>query len=219
MARQAADIGTAFRVVGEAAEPAWPVNPVPLLIDADAWVIIATGVSERAALLETVLADLYGSARLVREGHVPAALVTGSAYYLRSMTRLVPPGGHPLHHVAFALARGPDGEWRVLAVHLRAPIVASYALENRLAVSRARGRLRAWLSIQRHAPFFAALRDGLAAPTRRARARWKPPHGPPFFPASPSSSPARPSACPTSRPGGVVSPARARWGRRGSTGC
>ena len=35
--RHAADIGTGFRIVGEADERPWPVSPVPLLIDRAEW--------------------------------------------------------------------------------------------------------------------------------------------------------------------------------------
>ena len=42
--RHAADIGTGFRIIGEADERPWPVSPVPLLIDADEWAGIARGV-------------------------------------------------------------------------------------------------------------------------------------------------------------------------------
>ena len=35
--RHAADIGTGFRIIGEADERPWPVSPVPLLIEADEW--------------------------------------------------------------------------------------------------------------------------------------------------------------------------------------
>ncbi|MGC8170103.1 circularly permuted type 2 ATP-grasp protein, partial [Salmonella enterica] len=46
-----------------------------------------------------------------------------------------------------------------------------YALENRLAIARTLGGLQARLNVQRHAPFFAAFRDGLAAACRRAEPR------------------------------------------------
>ena len=59
----------------------------------------------------------------------------------------------------------------MLADHLRAPAGAGYALENRLAVSRTLGGLQARLNVQRHAPFFAAFRAGLAALCRRADPR------------------------------------------------
>jgi len=169
--RHAADIGTGFRIIGEADERPWPVSPVPLLIGSDEWAGIARGVVQRAELMETVIADLYGEGKLVERGLIPAALVTGSPYFLRPMVGLEPPGGKHLHFIALDLGRGPTGEWRVLADHLRAPAGAGYALENRLAVSRTLGGLQARLNIQRHAPFFAAFRAGIAALCRRADPR------------------------------------------------
>ncbi|MDB5696556.1 MAG: hypothetical protein JWN21_2099, partial [Sphingomonas bacterium] len=169
--RHAADIGLGFRIVGEAEERLWPVSPVPLLIRAAEWNGIAAGIAQRAELLETVLADLHGSQTLVANGSLPAALVAGSPLFLRGMIGLEPPGGRHLHFVAFDLARGPHGEWRVLADHLRAPVGAGYALENRLAVGRTLGGLQDRLNVHRHAPFFAALRAGLAALCRRTDPR------------------------------------------------
>ncbi|UYY56915.1 circularly permuted type 2 ATP-grasp protein [Sphingomonas sp. S2-65] len=169
--RHADDIGTGFRVVGEGEERPWPLSPVPLLLEKAEWQDIVAGVVQRADLLEAVLADLYGPGDLVGEGHVPAMLVTGSPYFLRPLDRLEPPGGRHLHFVAFDLCRGPSGEWRVLADHLRAPAGAGFALENRLAMSRTVGGLQSRLNIERHAPFFAAFRDGLAARCRRVDPR------------------------------------------------
>ena len=169
--RHAADIGTGFRIIGEEDERPWPVSPVPLLIDADEWRHIERGTIQRADLLETVVGDIYAEGKLVERGLIPAALVTGSPYFLRPMVGLDPPGGKHLHFVAFDLGRGPTGEWRVLADHLRAPAGAGYALENRLAVSRTLGGLQARLNVQRHAPFFAAFRAGIAELCRRADPR------------------------------------------------
>ena len=169
--RHAADIGTGFRVAGEAEERPWPLSPVPLLIEAAEWNGIAAGVVQRAELLERVTTDCYGAGDLVGRGLLPAAAVTGSAHFLRPMVGLTPPGGRHLHFVAMDLGRGPDGEWRVLADHLRTPVGVGYALENRLAVSRTLGALQARLNVRRHAPFFAAWREGLGALCRRAEPR------------------------------------------------
>ncbi len=169
--RHAADIGTGFRIIGESEERPWPLSPVPLLISSAEWAGIAAGVRQRAELLETILADLYGEATLVERGHIPAALLGGSPFYLRPLGGLVPPGGHHLHFIAIDLGRGPTGEWRVLADHLRTPTGAGYALENRLAISRGLGSLQGRLNIDRHAPFFAAFRAGLAAACRRSDPR------------------------------------------------
>ncbi|SEL04654.1 Uncharacterized conserved protein, circularly permuted ATPgrasp superfamily [Sphingomonas palmae] len=169
--RHSVDIGTGFRVIGEANERPWPLSPVPMLIDSDEWQQIERGVVQRAELLELILGDLYGPGNLVSRGHLPAALVTGSPHFTRPLVGLAPPGGHHLHFVAVELGRGPSGEWRVLADHLRMPTGAGYALENRLAVSRTLGGLQARLNVRRHAPFFAAFRDGLAAACRRSDPR------------------------------------------------
>lgn len=169
--RHAEDIGTGFRIIGESEERPWPLSPIPLMIAAEEWRTIAAGIVQRADLLETVIADLYGDATLVERGLIPAALVGGSPFFLRPMQGLVPSGGHHLQFIAVDLGRGPDGEWRVLADHLRSPAGAGYALENRLAIARTLDGLQARLNVQRHAAFFAAFRDGLAAACRRVEPR------------------------------------------------
>ncbi|NIJ07439.1 putative circularly permuted ATP-grasp superfamily protein/putative alpha-E superfamily protein [Sphingomonas vulcanisoli] len=169
--RQVDEIGTAFRLPGDSVERRWQSSALPLLIGEDEWQRIAIGVSQRAELMERVLGDIYGPAELVSSGALPAALATGSPHFWRAMIGMPPPGGHRLHIYAVDLARGPDGEWRVLADHTRAPIGAGYALENRLASSRVMGALQTRLNIQRLAAFFAAFREGLAASCRRANPR------------------------------------------------
>ena len=169
--RQVDDLGTAFRLPGDTVERPWPLSALPLLIGEDEWTGIAAGIAQRAELLERVLGDLYGPARLVSEGHLPAPLATGSRHFRRSMIGMPPPGGHRLHIYAVDLGRGPDGAWRVLADHVRTPTGAGYALENRLAASRVMGPLQTRLNIQRLAPFFAGFREGLAASCKRAEPR------------------------------------------------
>ncbi len=66
---------------------------------------------------------------------------------------------------------GPDGEWRVLADQARTPVGAGYALENRLAMTRATNDLFAQMNLMRLAPFFADFRQGLAATCERVDPR------------------------------------------------
>ncbi len=169
--RHADDIGTAYRAAGESEERRWPLSPVPLLIGADEWRGIADGMAERADLFEAIIDDIHAEQRLVTDGTLPAMLVTGSPLFLRPMVGLTPPGGHHLHFVAADLCRGPDGRWRVLADHVRVPVGAGYALENRLAMGRTLGGLPSRLNVERHAPFFAAMRAGIAAACRRSEPR------------------------------------------------
>src|SRR3546814_3916614 len=84
------------------------------------------------------------------------------------MTGAPPPHGHFVHFYAADLARGPDGEWHVLADRVRTPVGVGYALENRLALSRATGDLLGALNARRLAPFLSDLRRGLAADCERS---------------------------------------------------
>jgi len=171
MARQVQELGTAFRLPGEERERPWPVSSVPLLIGEDDWAIITTGVAQRAELFERLLDDIFGEQKMVASGAMPAALVTGSRAFWRSQIGLRPTGGYHLHIYAADLGRDPSGEWRVLDDHIRAPVGAGYALENRLAASRLMGALQTRLHVERLAPFFSAFREGLAAVCRRSDPR------------------------------------------------
>jgi uncharacterized circularly permuted ATP-grasp superfamily protein/uncharacterized alpha-E superfamily protein len=169
--RQASDLGMAFRLTGDEQERPWPLGPVPLLIGAEEWTHIERGLTQRAELLERVIADIYSTQSLVRDGKLPASIVTGSPHYWRVMTGTPPPRGHHLHFYAADIGRGPAGEWRVLADRVRTPVGVGYALENRLALSRATGDLLGAMHARRLAPFFADLRRGLAADCARADPR------------------------------------------------
>jgi uncharacterized circularly permuted ATP-grasp superfamily protein/uncharacterized alpha-E superfamily protein len=171
VARQALDLGLAFRLTGDEQERDWPLGPVPLLIGAREWAHIESGLTQRAQLLERVIADIYSTQSLVREGKLPASIVTGSPHYWRVMTGTPPPRGHHLHFYAADIGRGPNGEWRVLADRVRTPVGVGYALENRLALSRATGDLLGAMNTRRLAPFFSELRRGLAADCARSDPR------------------------------------------------
>ncbi len=167
MARQIKELGTAFRLPGEDNERSWPVSAMPLLIGEDDWAIIARGIAQRAELFEQILGDLFGEQKLLADGAMPTALVTGSRAYWRSQIGVKPPGGYRLHIYAADIGRDPSGEWRVLDDHVRSPVGAGYALENRLAATRLMGGLQTRLRVERLAPFFSAFREGLSAVCRR----------------------------------------------------
>lgn len=169
--RHVEDLGLAFRLTGDEQERPWPLNPMPILIGAQDWAEIEEGLVQRAELLEAVIADIYGPQRLVSEGHLPAAVVSGSSNFARRLVGMQPSGGHYLHVYAVDLARGPHGKWRVLADRVRLPVGIGYALENRLAIGRATGGLLASIGARRQTGFFEALRQGIAASCERADPR------------------------------------------------
>ena len=55
----------------------WEVDPLPLLLSAQEWQAIEEGVTQRAELLNRVLADIYGPQELLKSGAVPPAVVAG----------------------------------------------------------------------------------------------------------------------------------------------
>ena len=157
------DAGVFYRAYGGApnVERAWPLSHVPVLIDGKEWEALSAGLIQRAELLERIAADVYSENRLVHEGFLPPALIAANPEYLRPVVGLTPASGHFLHFVAFELGRGPDGKWWVLADRTQAPSGAGFALENRVATTRAFSDIYAETHVHRLASFFGAFRDAL----------------------------------------------------------
>ncbi len=157
------DAGVFFRQYGEkdTTDRAWPLAHIPVLIHETEWTTISDGLVQRAELLESVCSDLYGDARLVQEGHLPANLIAMSPEWLRPMVGVRPRSGHFLNFIAFEIGRGPDGQWWVLGDRVQAPSGAGFALENRVATARVFPDLYANSNVHRLAGFFRAFRDAL----------------------------------------------------------
>src|ERR1700680_289292 len=49
----------------------WPLDPIPLVMEPAEWKAIEAGIIQRATLFNSILADLYWSQRLLREGLLP----------------------------------------------------------------------------------------------------------------------------------------------------
>ncbi|CAN7346497.1 circularly permuted type 2 ATP-grasp protein [Pararhizobium sp. LjRoot238] len=157
------DAGVFYRAYGtkENSERSWPLSHVPVLIDDVEWQAVSKGLVQRAELLERVAADIYGPNRLVAEGFLPPSLVAGNPEFLRPMVGVLPADGHYLHFCSFEIGRGPDGNWWVLSDRTEAPSGAGFALENRVATTRAFSDLYAETHVHRLAGFFGAFRDTL----------------------------------------------------------
>lgn len=148
---------------GSSAARPWPLSPFPVLLSEEEWSALADGLAERAELLETVAADLYGKNSLVSEGLLPPVAVAGNPRFLRPLVGVHPRGGHFLHFVAFDLGRDADGRWHVISDRTETPSAAGFALENRIATTRAFAGLYDRSTVKRLAPFYAAFRDALRA--------------------------------------------------------
>lgn len=157
--------GVFYRVYDDGAGEArnFPLSHVPLLIGAEEWRELAAGLAQRANLLDRVLGDIYGPGGLVTERVLPAAAIAGSPDFLRPLVGVAPRGGSHLRLYAADLGRGPDGRWWVLSDRTQAPSGAGYALETRLAMSRALPDFYAEMNVERLAGFFQAFRASLSA--------------------------------------------------------
>ena len=102
---------------------------------------------------------------------MPPDLIASNPEFLRPMVGIKPASGHFLHFCAFELGRGPDGGWWVLGDRTQAPSGAGFALENRVATTRALVRHLRRMHVHRLAGFFRGFRDTLngMAPRRCGR--------------------------------------------------
>jgi uncharacterized circularly permuted ATP-grasp superfamily protein/uncharacterized alpha-E superfamily protein len=141
----------------------WAIDPIPVLISADDWARLGRGLQQRAALLDLVLADLYGPRRIITEGLVPPEVVFGHDGFLRSSDEIRIPGEHQLFDVAFDVGHDDSGRDVVIADRAQAPSGVGYALENRIVVSRVLPDLYSDAEVVRLAPFFRTLRSSLQA--------------------------------------------------------
>ena len=141
----------------------WSLDFLPLLIPSAEWDGLAAGLTQRARLLDRLLADLYGPADTVASGLLPAELVFANPGFLRPCHGLKPPSGRWLHLYAADLVRAPGGNFEVLSDRTQAPSGAGYTLENRIVLSRILPSVFRQCNVRRLAPFFSSLRTSLAA--------------------------------------------------------
>jgi uncharacterized circularly permuted ATP-grasp superfamily protein/uncharacterized alpha-E superfamily protein len=159
------DNGISFNVYGDprGMERPWQLSPLPVLIAPDAFAGIAAGLTQRARLLDRLLADLYGPKRALTEGWLPPELVLSHPGFLRACDGLTPPQGRFLHFYAADLVRRPSGAFQVLTDRSQAPAGAGYALENRIVMSRVLPDVFRDCNIARLATFFRTMRETLSS--------------------------------------------------------
>jgi uncharacterized circularly permuted ATP-grasp superfamily protein/uncharacterized alpha-E superfamily protein len=156
--------GVTYNVHGdpEGMDRPWGLDLVPLLIAAEDWARIETGLIQRSKLFNLILADVYsGAQHLVRDGFLPPELIYANPGFLRSCRGIAAPKQLFVHLHACDLARSPSGEWWVLADRTQAPSGAGYAWENRTVISRVLPDEIRDFNVQRLASFFRKEREML----------------------------------------------------------
>ncbi|MFE1596275.1 circularly permuted type 2 ATP-grasp protein [Nocardia sp. NPDC058705] len=141
--RQIEDDGVTYTEVGlggdtdTAIPQPWRLDPIPLLVSAEDWTRLETGLVQRSLVLDEVLTDVYGPRRLLNSGLLPPEVVFGNTGYVRAAHGITIPGTHQLFLHACDISRWSDGHFRVLADWAQAPSGAGYALADRRVVAEA----------------------------------------------------------------------------------
>lgn len=126
--------GVTFDFAGE--ERPFPLDVVPRVIASDDWSYVERGVRQRVRALEAFLADVYGPQRAVRDGVIPAALISSSSHFHRQAAGIVGANGVRIHVAGIDVIRDEVGAWRVLEDNVRVPSGVSYVLANRRVMAQ-----------------------------------------------------------------------------------
>lgn len=170
--RRVRETGIAYDIFADPNTPSqrWQLDLVPIVISSGEWRWLETALIQRARLFDATLADIYGAQRLMRSGLVPPELVFSDNAYLRPCQDIVPNAG-PLRFYAADLARGADGQWRVIDSHAETLAGIGFALANRVVHTHVAGDIFKRVNAVRLAAYFQNLLIALAAHTGRDNAR------------------------------------------------
>lgn len=157
--------GASYSVYGDLAGGERPLrlSPIPLLIDGSDWQQLSRGIAQRARLLCSLLADLYGPQRSLMEGTLPSELVFDNPRFLREVHGLGPGRNGWLPIYGVDLIRAPNGQFNVLEDCTQSPAGMGYALENRVVVAQVLPDLLRHCNVERLSDFFRQLRERLQA--------------------------------------------------------
>jgi uncharacterized circularly permuted ATP-grasp superfamily protein len=126
--------GVTFDFAGE--ERPFPLDAVPRVIAADDWVTVEAGVAQRVRALERFLADVYGPQSAIRDGVIPAALISSSTHFHRQAAGIESANGVRIQVSGIDVIRDEAGAWRVLEDNVRVPSGVSYVISNRRVMAQ-----------------------------------------------------------------------------------
>ena len=134
--------GITFTVYGddEAEERIIPVDCIPRLLPKAEWDSLHAGLTQRLQTLNLFLQDVYGDARIVADGVIPAEVVYDCPQYRPEMRGFTPPQGTWVAVCGTDVVRTNDG-FCVLEDNLRVPSGVSYMIANRKATKTSLRRL------------------------------------------------------------------------------
>ena len=126
--------GVTFDFAGE--ERPFPLDAVPRVIDLSEWKQVESGIKQRVLALEAFLADIYGPQNAVKDGVIPARMITSSSHFHRQAAGIEPANGVRIQVSGIDLIRDEVGAWRVLEDNVRVPSGVSYVISNRRVMAQ-----------------------------------------------------------------------------------
>ena len=163
--------GITFTVYGddEADERIIPIDCVPRIVSGAEWGQIEAGLTQRIGALNRFLEDVYGEARIIADGAVPADVVRGCPQYRIEMRGVSVPYGTWVAICGTDLVRTHQG-FLVLEDNLRSPSGVSYMIANRKVVKKSLRRLYRTCRVREVEHYGSVLRETLGelAPAGRA---------------------------------------------------
>jgi uncharacterized circularly permuted ATP-grasp superfamily protein/uncharacterized alpha-E superfamily protein len=141
----------------------WRLDPLPLVVDDADWARLQAGLLQRSVLLDAILTDVYGDARLIENRLLPPEILYADPGYLRPAHGIAIPGAHQLFFHAVDVCRDPDGAFIALGDRTQAPSGAEYALADRRVVSRVLPDVFRKTAPRGLGAFFHAMRSALAS--------------------------------------------------------
>ena len=154
--------GITFTVYGddEADERIIPIDCVPRILSGAEWRQLEAGLTQRIGALNRFLEDVYGEARIVADGAIPADIVRGCPQYRVEMRGVTVPYGTWVAICGTDLVRTHEG-FKVLEDNLRSPSGVSYMIANRKVVKKSLRRLYRSCRVREVEHYGSVLRETL----------------------------------------------------------
>ena len=116
--RQAADFfmnqGITFTVYSddnEGIERIFPFDIIPRIITQNDWNEVESGIKQRLMALNLFLEDIYNGQEIIKEGVIPAALISSCPHYIQEVHGIKLPHNIHIHIAGIDLIRGAKGEF------------------------------------------------------------------------------------------------------------
>ncbi len=120
----------------EGIERIFPFDIIPRIITSAEWNHVEAGIKQRLKALNMFLKDVYNEQQIIKDGIIPAALISSCPHFTREVFGIQVPHDIYVHIAGIDLIRGDDGTFYILEDNLRTPSGVSYMLENREVTKR-----------------------------------------------------------------------------------